>query len=402
MQSIVFTVTNDISYDQRMHRICSSLAAHGYTVRIIGVSRPNSIPLPIPPLYSKSYQQQRLPCYFQKGPLFYLEFNIRLLVVLCSLSYDIACAIDLDTILPVWIATTCRSKKRVYDAHEYFTEMKEVRSRPWVQRIWKWIEKTAVPHFKQGYTVNQHLADLFNQSLQVKFEVIRNLPSAQNQPPHEPSIAVEESAVLAEPAGRKTEILYNFTSINLSQLLNNQLKLRFIIYQGAVNQGRGFEQLIPAMQWVNAPLLIVGQGNFLTEATALIQEYGLEQKVFIHPPIPPAELKMLTPLAHIGITIFEAEGVNQYYSLANRFFDYMAAGVPQVCVDYPMYSQIVEDHPFALLIKNIESSTIALSLNNLLSDDVLYLRLQQECSKATDQLNWENESIKLIEFYSRI
>jgi glycosyltransferase involved in cell wall biosynthesis len=156
------------------------------------------------------------------------------------------------------------------------------------------------------------------------------------------------------------------------------------------------------MQWVNAPLLIVGQGNFLNQTTALIQEYGLDQKVFIHPPIPPAELKMLTPLAHIGITIFEAEGVNQFYSLANRFFDYMAAGVPQVCVNYPMYAEIVEANPFALLINNIEPSTIATALNNLLSDDVLYNRLQQECSKATKVLNWENESNQLIAFYSRL
>lgn len=402
MQSIVFTVTNDISYDQRMHRICSSLAAKGFQVRIIGVNRPSSIPLPIPPLYGFAYQQQRLNCFFQKGPLFYLEFNFKILAVLCSLSYDIACAIDLDTILPVWIATRLRGKKRVYDAHEYFTEMKEVRTRPAIQTVWKWIEKTAVPHFKQGYTVNQHLADLFFNELQIKFEVIRNLPSLQKTTFSHPQNNPEKSAVLAEPPQYTDEIIDNFTSNRLIQLINNQLKCKFIIYQGAVNHGRGFEQLIPAMQWVNAPLLIVGQGNFLAQATALIEAHGLEQKVFVHPPIPPAELKMLTPLAHIGITIFEAEGVNQFYSLANRFFDYMAAGVPQVCVNYPMYAEIVEANPFALLINNIEPSTIAAALNNLLSDDVLYNRLQQECSKATKVLNWESESNKLIAFYSRL
>jgi len=402
MQSIVFTVTNDISFDQRMHRICSSLAAHGYQVRIIGVNRVGSIPLPIPPLYGSSFQQQRLNCVFQKGPLFYLEFNIRLLIVLSSLSYDIACAIDLDTILPVWVATWFRSKKRVYDAHEYFTEMKEVRTRPRVRAVWKWIERTAVPHFKQGYTVNQHLADLFLDQLKIKLEVVRNLPSLQNQPDTRHKKTTQKGAVLAEEYRNDPKLVYNFTSDNLIQLINNQFKSKFIIYQGAVNHGRGFEQLIPAMQWVNAPLLIVGQGNFLAQTSDLIQEYGLEQKVFIHPPIPPAELKMLTQLAHIGITLFEAEGINQYYSLANRFFDYMAAGIPQVCVPYPMYAQIVEEHPFALLIKNIEPSTIATALNNLLSDDVLYNRLQQECSKAAKVLNWENESIKLIEFYSRL
>jgi glycosyltransferase involved in cell wall biosynthesis len=402
MQSIVFTVTNDISYDQRMHRICSSLAAHGFQVRIIGVKRRESIPLPIPPLYHASYQQQRLNCFFQKGPLFYLEFNIKLFILLCSLSYDTACAIDLDTILPVWWATWLRRKKRVYDAHEYFTDMKEVRTRPRVQSVWKWIERSALPHFKVGYTVNQHLADLFYERLQIKLEVIRNLPSTQNQSINIPQISPEKGAVLAEDAINEDKIYFNFTSNNLVQLLNNQFKSKFIIYQGAVNHGRGFEQLIPAMQWVNAPLLIVGQGNFLAQTTALIEAYGLEQKVFIHPPIPPAELKMLTPLAHIGITIFEAEGVNQFYSLANRFFDYMAAGVPQVCVNYPMYAEIVEANPFALLINNIEPSTIAAALNNLLSDDVLYNRLQQECSKATKVLNWENESNQLIAFYSRL
>ncbi|MDP3393998.1 glycosyltransferase [Sediminibacterium sp.] len=402
MQSIVFTVTNDISYDQRMHRICSSLAVNGFQVRIIGVKRRGSIPLPIPPLYHVSYQQQRLNCFFQKGPLFYLEFNIKLFILLCSLSYDTACAIDLDTILPVWLATWLRRKKRVYDAHEYFTEMKEVRTRPMVQTVWKWIERSALPHFKVGYTVNQHLADLFYEQLQIKLEVIRNLPSTQNESINNSQISPEKGAVLAELPIDNSKSSFNFTSNNLLQLLNNQFKSKFIIYQGAVNHGRGFEQLIPAMQWVNAPLLIVGQGNFLAQTTALIEAYGLEQKVFIHPPIPPAELKMLTPLAHIGITIFEAEGVNQFYSLANRFFDYMAAGVPQVCVNYPMYAQIVKANPFALLIDNIEPSTIAAALNNLLSDDVLYNRLQQECSKAAKVLNWENESNQLIAFYSRL
>jgi glycosyltransferase involved in cell wall biosynthesis len=280
--------------------------------------------------------------------------------------------------------------------------MKEVRTRPRVQAVWKWIEHTAVPHFKQGYTVNQHLADLFYNRLQIKLEVIRNLPSGQNQPNISHINTAQKGAVLAEEPKKQDHLLYTFTSNKLVQLINNQFKSKFIIYQGAVNQGRAFEQLIPAMQWVNAPLLIVGQGNFLAQTTALIQEYGLEQKVFIHPPIPPAELKMLTPIAHIGITIFEPEGINQYYSLANRFFDYMAAGIPQVCVNYPMYAEIVKAHPFAFLINNTEPSTIASALNNLLSDDVLYNRLQQECSKATKVLNWENESNQLIAFYSRL
>lgn len=402
MPAIIFTVTNDISYDQRMQRICSSLAAAGYQVCIIGVKRPDAIPLAPMGLYGVNYQQKRLPCFFQSGPLFYLEFNIRLLFVLCSLSYDIACAIDLDTILPVWLATSWRGKKRVYDAHEYFTEMKELRTRTAVQRVWKWIEKLAVPKFKHAYTVNTYLAELFWDAFQIKFEVIRNLPSNQKLPTGILKIQSQEADVLAESKLNKLENDFIFTSNKLNQLIHNQFKCKFILYQGAVNHGRGFEQLIPAMQWVDAPLLIVGKGNFLKETTALIQQYQLQEKVVIHPPIPPAELKQLTPLAHIGLTIFEAEGVNQYYSLANRFFDYMAAGIPQLCVHYPLYAELVQQYPIALLINDIEPRTISQALNNLLTDDVLYNRLRQECPKAAKVLNWENESIQLIAFYSSL
>ena len=42
---ILFTVTTDISYDQRMIRICTSLARAGYTVTLIGRKMKSSIPL---------------------------------------------------------------------------------------------------------------------------------------------------------------------------------------------------------------------------------------------------------------------------------------------------------------------------------------------------------------------
>lgn len=399
MQSIVFTVTNEISYDQRMQRICSSLAAAGYRVTIIGVKRSASSVIPIAPLYGKSYEQKRIQCLFLKGPLFYIEFNIKLTFLLLWLSYDYVCAIDLDTVLSVLAATGIKRKKRVYDAHEFFTEMKEVRTRPFISAIWRTIEKLSLPHFKRGYTVNQELSDLFFKRLQIKYEVIRNLPAVGFEDPADCKRLKKIADVLAETALEGGKNKYTFTSDKLNQLIHNQLKDKFIIYQGAINHGRGFETLIPAMKKVNAPLLLVGTGNFLTEVEDLINQHNLSEKVLIHPPIPPAELKKLTPLAYMGITIFEPEGVNQYYSLANRFFDYMAAGIPQVCVNYPAYAEIGRQFPFALFINDIESDTLSTAMNNLLSDAVLYSSLKQVCPEATKNLNWEKESEQLLAFY---
>ena len=58
--------------------------------------------------------------------------------------------------------------------------------------------------------------------------------------------------------------------------------------------------------------------------------------------------------------LFENNGLNQYYSLANRFFDYIMAGVPQVCVDYPEYKVLNDEFEIASLIINTNPKTIAM------------------------------------------
>ena len=106
--------------------------------------------------------------------------------------------------------------------------------------------------------------------------------------------------------------------------------------------------------------------------------------------------------AYIGITLFEPDGINQYYSLANRFFDYMMAGTPQICVSYPMYQEINQEHGFAYMIKNTHPVTIGNALNNLLQDGVLYKKLKENCLIARDLLNWEHESQQLLELYKTL
>src|SRR5687768_9258009 len=92
---LVFTVTTDLSFDQRMQRICSSLSGNGYTVTLIGRQKKDSKPLP-----SGSYYQKRIRCLFETGFLFYAEYQIRLFFFLLSKKMDGVCAIDLDTIMP--------------------------------------------------------------------------------------------------------------------------------------------------------------------------------------------------------------------------------------------------------------------------------------------------------------
>src|SRR5205085_11031060 len=92
MNQLVFTVTNDLNYDQRMIRICDSLYKSGYQVLLIGRKTKHSLSL-----RTQSFQQKRLRVLFTKGKWFYLEFNLRLFIYLVFKKADLICAIDLDT-----------------------------------------------------------------------------------------------------------------------------------------------------------------------------------------------------------------------------------------------------------------------------------------------------------------
>lgn len=358
MKRLVFTVTNDLNYDQRMIRICSSLSDAGYQVLLIGRNSNN-------PLIEKKYAQKRLVCFFKKGKLFYAEYNIRLFFCLLFLKFDLVCAIDLDTIVPCYYASVLKKRKRIYDAHELFSEMKEVVSRPIIYRIWKAVEKKIVPKYSYGYTVNSYIRDLLIKQYQVDYYIIRNIP-------------------------------------RLTDGLNKTIPENFILYQGAVNHGRNFETLIPAFQWINTPLFIYGDGNFFEQAKQLVEEYKLQNKVFLKGPIEPEKLKEITPKAILGVTIFENKGLSNYYSLANRFFDYMHAGIPQICVDYPAYREINDQFKIAVLISDLSSPSLAATINNLLRNPELQTEIRENCQKAKKLFNWQSEEEKLLNFYGSV
>lgn len=357
---IIFTVFNDTSYDQRMIRICTSLSNAGYDVLLVG-RRPPRAPLSV----QQPFRQKRLRTPFTSGPLLYACFNIQLFFWLLFRRADVLCAIDLDTILPVYFVSRLKKIKRVYDAHELFCEMKEIVTRPAIYKIWKRIERYCVPAFAHGYTVNKIIADEFAKMYGVQYEVIRSI-------------------ALLEPFSPPAD------------------KTPYIIYQGAVNEGRSFETLIPAMQWVNLPLVICGDGNFMLRAKALAAQYGLEEKVIFKGMVLPQQLKDFTRAASIGITLFDDTGISNYYSLANRFFDYIHAGIPQLCMDYPAYKEINNLYETAVLIKDLSPENIAGQLNTLLNNRDLYNKLAANCVYARQSLNWQEEEKKLIAFYKNI
>ncbi|HQV79301.1 MAG TPA: glycosyltransferase [Chitinophagales bacterium] len=361
MTRIICTVTNDLVYDQRMQRICTSLQNNSYAVELVGRKLSNS-----PSLQAHNFQQTRLNCWFTKGVLFYAEFNIRLFIFLLFSNYDIACGCDLDTLPAVVLASAIKRKKTVYDAHEYFTESPELIGRPIKKYIWNFIEKLFVPHVDIAYTVSKNIAQLFEKKYKTKFHVIRNLPY------------------------KNTDNFY-------------PTKNKILVYQGAVNIGRGLNELLLAMLKINhATCWIIGDGDEMYNVQNAVKELGLTSKVKLLGKKKPDELKRLTHETYIGINLLENRGLSYYYSLGNKTFDYIQAGKPQVFIGFPEYIELNNKYKFGCVVDELIPDKIQLAIDRLLNDDRLYQEIQQNCLRAREDLCWEKEELLLVSIYKKL
>jgi glycosyltransferase involved in cell wall biosynthesis len=360
---LIFTVTNDLNYDQRMIRICSTLANNGYTVLLVGRQLPKS-----KPLSNRNFQQRRLKCWSTKGKFFYLEYNLRLLCFLFFNQFDALCSIDLDTLVPGYLVAKWKSKPLIYDAHEYFTEVPEVVDRPAIKKIWKTVESWIFPKLTFAYTVCESIGEAFEREYQKSFSVIRNVP---------------------------------FTQQNQGVVEKNHPPV--IIYQGALNEGRGLEQAIIAMQWIDGALLwLVGEGDLSESLREQVRTMQLDDKVIFKGYQKPESLREITPRATIGLNLLANKGLSYYYSLANKAFDYVQAQVPALHMNFPEYYKLNQQYEVSLLLDTLEPIEIAKQINRLLSDTTLYNRLRENCIPAGRDWTWERESEKLLQFYDQV
>jgi glycosyltransferase involved in cell wall biosynthesis len=326
----------------------------------------------------QQFKHKRFSLFFNKGKLFYVEYNLRLFFWLLFQKFDIVCGIDLDTILPCYFASILRGGKPcVYDAHELFSDTPEVERRPAIRKIWLAVERFIVPRIKHCYTVGQSVAEEFEKRYGKKFEVIRNLPFKNNE----------------------------LNKFEKTQSKNHQITQSpdILIYQGALNEGRGLEQTIEAMNDVdNVEFWLVGEGDLSEILRGRVADLKIENKVKFLGFVKPKDLPNVTRKATIGLNIAEDKSLSYRLSLPNKIFDYIQAGVPQICIHFIEFQRLNDAFNIAYMIPKAEKRLIAEAINRLLSDKVLYQNLKENCVKAAEVLTWENEQKKLLAFYKNL
>ena len=354
---IICTVTNDLVYDQRMIRICTAFVELGYKVTLVGREKKTSQPL-IP----RSFEQVRLKVSAEHGKLFYYQFYRALKQWLLAQKMDILYAVDLDTLLAcAQIKQKLKNLKLIYDAHEYFTEVPELQNRPVIKKIWAQIAKYGIPKADGCITVSETLGEVLSQKYGKKFHIIRNVPTFKTP----------------------------------TALPQNHPKI--ILYQGVLNKGRGIEAAILAMHQINeAQLWLVGMGDLEMQFKELVIREKLSHKVIFKGHIQPNNLHKLTQRSWLGINLLEGDSLNYFYSLANKFFDYMMAAVPSLNMNFPEYRRILSEYPMGLLLSELTPDAIAQQINGLINNKAAYLQLTDEAKKARNVFNWSIEKKKLL------
>jgi len=354
---ITVSVTNDLITDQRVHKVCESLTLNGYEVKLIGRKFRNSKPI------ERIYKTKRLRLLFNRSVFFYAEYNIRLFFYLLFDKTDIFLANDTDALPANFLASKIRRKPLVFDAHEMFPEVPEVTNRKFIKAIWTKIEDFLFPKLKYSYTVCRSIADIYNEKYGINMQVVRNIPPAAV-----PAIITQAPI---DAKGKK-----------------------IILYQGAVNLGRGIEWIIDAMPYLDDFMFyVVGDGDVLQELKERSSKLHLEKKVIFTGRVPFEALPAYTVCADIGVNLLENRGLNYYYSLPNRIFDYLRMKVPVLASDFPEIRKIVAHYETGTLIDRYEPQFLAETIRKMAAQE----KNERGFAAANAELSWENEAQILLQ-----
>jgi len=243
---IILCVTGNPVYDQRVLKEAKSLSSIAKVV-LVGRNYPkekNKLHVPFALHY--------FSLLFHKNVFFYAEYNIRLFFYLIFQQYKVAVANDMDTLPAVFLAAKLKRKAIIFDSHEIFSEVPELVNKAIIKKCWQLLENFLIPKIDYGFTVSESIIKYYKKRFNKEFLLLRNLP-------------------VKAPLVRKT-------NLNKYDIPENKI---LILYQGALNKGRGLELMIESMSFFddNYMLLLIGRGDLDKQLRNKVEDMNLTKKV---------------------------------------------------------------------------------------------------------------------------
>ena len=368
---VYISVISDLVTDQRVHRTSLALFHKGLDVTLVGRRMKSSLTVD-----NRAYNVKRFTLLFERGPFFYIFYNIRLFLFLLFRKTDILVANDLDTLPANFFISKIKGAKLYYDSHEYFTGVPELAHRNTTRKIWKLLERWMLPRLKHVYTVNESIADLYRKEYGIDPAIVRNLPFRQH---------------LSERIKSRAE-------------LNLPLDKKLLLFQGAgINIQRGAEEILEAMQYLEDCILVfIGSGDVIHALKKESISLNLSQKVFFFPKMPLSELRQYTVLADMGLSLDKDTNINYRFSLPNKLFDYIQAGVPVLASNLPEIKKVIEKYKIGMLLGSHDPKQIAEVVRDFFNNQERLASWKENLKFAAQELCWENEEEQLLKIFKDV
>lgn len=286
---------------------------------------------------------------------------------------------DLPCLKAGYYAAKKRNVPLVYDAHELYYAQEVLPAR--LQKSYFFLEKKYIRYPDVVITVNPFIARLMAERYQIS----------------EPQVILN-----------CTEIPNNFDPQTTKSQLREKGKIpndyKVVLYQGWISPERNLETLIKSVKYFpeHTCLAIIGYGDYELTLRQIAEQEGLTDKIFFLGKIPSEEILNYSAGADLGVIPYQPIDDNHLYCSPNKLFEYIIAGVPVIANKLPFFDLINNQYG---IIENADMSSpeaLGKTVSKLISNPSKLEKLKNLCYEAGQQLNWTNESNKLLTIYHQI
>ncbi|UJS28628.1 glycosyltransferase [Macrococcoides canis] len=291
-----------------------------------------------------------------------LSFGLKLINHLKKFNPDVIHANDFDMLFFAYFVKK-KNQNLIYDAHEIYAKNGMISKVPLLSKIIVMLEKHMMKKVNHFVTVS-NAAKEYYQSKGYKLEpvVITNAPI-------------------------KREF----------QKLEKNKKFE-AIYQGIVSEGRGYEEFAESARYTDAQVTIRGYGPTMGKISDIKNKYSLEN-LKIEDPVEMDEMIRAASRSHVGIVMTKPISENYEYTVSNKLFEYLHAGIPVILSPVKEHIYLNDIYDFGLIVDKITPDEIGKAISYLKDNIEIYNTKQRNAVKASEIFTWQNESKKLNNIY---
>lgn len=185
---------------------------------------------------------------------------------------------------------------------------------------------------------------------------------------------------------------------------NNSFNL---VYVGALFKDRGITKIVEAMEQVDSRkevrLTLCGRyspSNYLSD----LQNMGGYERTEYIGPISYEDVPEVLAGADAGIVCLQP--IPNYLTASHlpvKLFEYMAAGIPVIASDFPVWREVIESSECGICVDPSNPGEIAQAIEHLFDNREIARNMGENGRKVVfEKYSWENEGKKLLDIYEEL